>query len=118
MPRSSRSSRRPRRSRRPTRPARAGRTGRSCERPATGDLAATKEELRKQVLAKKINGYLVLEPAKLEKEEVEYYSTTVSDFIALNQLAVGDRPHPDAPEDGRARPARRTSRRSSRRAST
>src|SRR5262249_12973982 len=38
------------------------------------------------VLAKKINGYLVLEPVKLDKEEVEYYSTTVSDFIALNQL--------------------------------
>ncbi len=60
------------------------------QRPA-GDLAATKEDLRKQVLAKKINGYLVLEPEKLEKEEVEYYSTTVSDFIALNQLqsAIG-----------------------------
>ena len=61
------------------------------ERAATGDLATIKEDLRKQVLAKKINGYLVLEPAKLEKEEVEYYSTTVSDFIALNQLqaAIG-----------------------------
>ncbi len=56
------------------------------ERPLTGDLAATKEGLRKQVLEKKINGYLVLEPAKLEKEEVEYYSTTVSDWIALQQL--------------------------------
>ena len=56
------------------------------ERPAGADLAATKEDLRKQVLAKKINGYLILDPAKLEKDEVEYYSTTVSDFIALNQL--------------------------------
>jgi ABC-2 type transport system permease protein len=61
-----------------------------AERPA-GDLATTKEALRKEVLAKKINGYLILEPARLEKEEVEYYSTTVSDFIALNQLqsAIG-----------------------------
>lgn len=61
------------------------------ERPAGDDLAATKEALRKEVLAKKINGYLILEPVKLEKEEVEYYSTTVSDFIALSQLqsAIG-----------------------------
>jgi ABC-2 type transport system permease protein len=56
------------------------------ERAAGADLAATKEDLRKQVLAKKINGYLILDPAKLEKDEVEYYSTTVSDFIALAQL--------------------------------
>ncbi|HTR04503.1 MAG TPA: ABC transporter permease [Thermoanaerobaculia bacterium] len=61
------------------------------ERPFNGNLDATKEDLRKEVLAKKINGYLILEPAKLEKEEVEYYSTTVSDFIALSQLqsAIG-----------------------------
>ncbi|HTY43510.1 MAG TPA: ABC transporter permease [Thermoanaerobaculia bacterium] len=61
------------------------------ERPVNGSLDAAKEDLRKEVLAKKINGYLILEPAKLEKEEVEYYSTTVSDFIALSQLqsAIG-----------------------------
>jgi ABC-2 type transport system permease protein len=55
------------------------------------DLAAQKETLRKEVLQKKINGYLVLEPAKLERDEVEYYSTTVSDYIAQSQLqsAVG-----------------------------
>jgi ABC-2 type transport system permease protein len=53
---------------------------------AGGELAATKEELRKQVLAKQISGYLVLEPEKVKNDEVEYYSTTVSDFIALNQL--------------------------------
>jgi ABC-2 type transport system permease protein len=56
------------------------------ERAAAGGLEATKEDLRKQVLAKKINGYLILEPAKIEKSEVEYYSTTVSEFIAINQL--------------------------------
>jgi ABC-2 type transport system permease protein len=56
------------------------------ERTAHGNLAATKEALRKDVLAKKINGYLILEPGKIEKSEVEYYSETVSDFIALNQL--------------------------------
>ncbi len=55
-------------------------------RPVAGDLAATKEALRKEVLAKKINGYLVLDPASLQKNEVEYYSTTVSEFVALNQL--------------------------------
>ncbi len=53
---------------------------------AGANLEATKEVLRKQVLAKEINGYLILEPEKLRKDEVEYYSTTVSDFIALNQL--------------------------------
>ena len=36
------------------------------ERPR-GRSRATKEALRKQVLAKKINGYLVLEPAKLRE---------------------------------------------------
>jgi ABC-2 type transport system permease protein len=53
-----------------------------------GDLETAKETLRKQVLAKKINGYLILDPAKLAREtqDVEYYSTTVSDFISLNQL--------------------------------
>ncbi len=56
------------------------------ERPLTGDLAATKEALRKEVLDKKISGYLILEPAKLEKESAEYYSTTVSDYIPLTQL--------------------------------
>lgn len=56
------------------------------QQPVAGSLAETKEALRKQVLEKTINGYLVLDPALLQKEEVEYYSTTVSDFIALNQL--------------------------------
>jgi ABC-2 type transport system permease protein len=56
------------------------------ERQAGGDLEATKQALHKEVLDKKISGYLVIEPAKLEKEEVEYYSTTVSDFIAQGQL--------------------------------
>ncbi len=55
-------------------------------RGAEGDPAAAKEKLHREVLKKKTDGYLVLEPGKLEKEEVEYYSTTVSDFIALNQL--------------------------------
>ena len=61
------------------------------EQAPAADLAAQKEALRKEVLQKKINGYLILEPAKLEKDEVEYYSTTVSDYIAQGQLqaAVG-----------------------------
>jgi ABC-2 type transport system permease protein len=56
------------------------------QRPAQNTLDSTKEALRKEVLQKKISGYLVLEPALLEKDEVEYYSTTVSDFIAQQQL--------------------------------
>src|SRR6185295_19880863 len=55
-------------------------------RPISGDLAATKEALRQEVLKKKISGYLILEPAALEKDQAEYYSTTVSEFIALNTL--------------------------------
>jgi ABC-2 type transport system permease protein len=55
-------------------------------RPVTGDLSATKEALRKEVLAKKINGYLILDPAQLQKDQVEYYSSTVSEFVAINQL--------------------------------
>jgi ABC-2 type transport system permease protein len=67
----------------------AGRTGPHWslrERPVRGDLAATKEALRQEVLADKISAYMVLDPALLEKQRVEYYSTTVSDFIALTQL--------------------------------
>jgi len=56
------------------------------QRPLTGDLAATKEALRREVVAKKINAYLILDPAQLSKDRVEYYSTTVSEFAAMNQL--------------------------------
>ena len=58
------------------------------QRPLQGDLETTEAALRKEVLSKKISGYLILDPAKLqqEKEEAAYYSTTVSDFIALTQL--------------------------------
>ena len=55
-------------------------------RPAEGDIEAAKEKLRKEVSAKKIDAYLVLTPALLEKDQVEYYSTTVSEFTAMNQL--------------------------------
>jgi ABC-2 type transport system permease protein len=50
------------------------------------DLEKTKEALRKEVLAKKINAYLILDPKELEKDQVEYYSTTVSEWVAMNQL--------------------------------
>jgi ABC-2 type transport system permease protein len=55
------------------------------ERPA-GDFDKTKEELRKEVLSKKINAYLILDPAMLAKDEVEYYSSSVSEFVAINQI--------------------------------
>ncbi|MGE5275549.1 MAG: ABC transporter permease [Acidobacteriota bacterium] len=55
-------------------------------RDAAGNLAAAKEALRQNVLAKKIDGYLVLDPGQIEKERIEYYSTSVSEFVALNQL--------------------------------
>ena len=56
------------------------------QRPVTGDLAATKEALRAGVLAKKINGYLVLDAATIQNGDAEYYSTTVSEFIAMSAL--------------------------------
>jgi len=55
-------------------------------RPITGDLEQTKDALRKEVLQKKIYGYLVLDPALLEKERAEYYSISVSEFVALSQM--------------------------------
>jgi ABC-2 type transport system permease protein len=56
------------------------------QRPVTGNLALTKEVLRKEVLSKKISGYLILDPVQLQKDEAEYYSTTVSELVAMNQL--------------------------------
>jgi ABC-2 type transport system permease protein len=55
-------------------------------RPITEDLEQTKEILRKEVLDKKIYGYLVLDPTLLEKDRAEYYSISVSEFVALTQL--------------------------------
>jgi ABC-2 type transport system permease protein len=55
-------------------------------RPAGTDLAATEQSLRKEVLDKKIDGYLILDPGKLDEDRVEYYSLTVSEFVAMNQL--------------------------------
>ncbi len=55
-------------------------------RPVAGDLAATKEALRQEVLSKKIDGYLVLDPSLIEKDRIEYYSGSVSEYVAQNQL--------------------------------
>ena len=55
-------------------------------RQISGDIEKTKEQLRKEVLDKKIYGYLVLDPALIEKDRAEYYSTSVSEFVALTQL--------------------------------
>jgi ABC-2 type transport system permease protein len=56
------------------------------ERPAGSDLEKTKETLRKEVLAKTLNAYLILDPVMLQKDQVEYYSTSVSEFVAINQI--------------------------------
>jgi len=55
-------------------------------RPVTGGVGATKEGLRKEVLEKKIYGYLVLDPELLEKDRAEYFSISVSEFVALDQM--------------------------------
>src|SRR5439155_169027 len=54
------------------------------QRPLTGSLEATKETLRNEVLKKKLDGYLVLDPRLIEKSQAEYYAVTVSEFIAMN----------------------------------
>jgi ABC-2 type transport system permease protein len=56
------------------------------QRPVTGSLEATKETLRNEVLQKKLDGYLVLDPALIEKSQAEYYAITVSEFVAMGQL--------------------------------
>ena len=56
------------------------------ERPVTGSLEATKESLRGEVLKKRLDGYLILDPRLIEKDQVEYYAMTVSEFVAMTQL--------------------------------
>jgi ABC-2 type transport system permease protein len=56
------------------------------QRHVEENLEATKEALRKEVVAKKLDGYLVLTPALIEKDTVEYYSTVVSEWTAMSQL--------------------------------
>jgi ABC-2 type transport system permease protein len=55
-------------------------------RPMAGDLEKTKEALRREVLEKKIDGYLVVTPSLLEKDRAEYYSISISEFVALEQM--------------------------------
>jgi ABC-2 type transport system permease protein len=55
-------------------------------RPPAADLDAQKETLRKEVLAKKINGYLILDPKLLDKDAAEFYSTSVSELVTTSQL--------------------------------
>src|SRR5688572_25821137 len=55
-------------------------------RPINGDLEKTKEGLRREVLDKKIYGYLVFDPSLLAKDRAEYYSISVSEFVALEQM--------------------------------
>lgn len=55
-------------------------------RPIIGDLEQTKEALRKEVLDEKIYGYLILDPSLIEKDRAEYYSVSVSEFVALSQM--------------------------------
>ena len=55
-------------------------------RDASGDPTAAQESLRKEVLAKKIDAYLLLDPGLIAKDRLEYYSTSVSEFVAMKQV--------------------------------
>lgn len=58
------------------------------ERDAGPNLDRTKEALRREVLDKKIHGYLILDPEALARDrgEAEYHSTSVSEFVTLEEL--------------------------------
>ena len=56
------------------------------QRPIVGGLEETKEALRKEVVAKHLDAYLVLTPELVDKDTVEYYSTVVSEWTAMGQL--------------------------------
>jgi len=56
------------------------------DRPVEGSLDVTKDALRREVVAKKLNAYLVLTPALVARDQAEYYSTTVSEWTARNHL--------------------------------
>ncbi len=55
-------------------------------RPVAGSLAETKAALNKDIREEKIHAYVVLDPAELKSGNVEYYATTVSEFIAMGVL--------------------------------
>src|SRR5262245_25053078 len=55
-------------------------------RPVTGELAGTKDTLNRDIRDKKIHAYVILDPAELQAGNAEYYSTTVSEFIAMSVL--------------------------------
>ncbi len=55
-------------------------------RAVTGSLAETKDALNRDIREKKIHAFVILDPAELQAGNAEYYSTTVSEFIAMGVL--------------------------------
>jgi ABC-2 type transport system permease protein len=55
-------------------------------RPLTGSLQQTKDALNREIREKKIHAFVILDPAALQAGNAEYYSTTVSEFIAMGVL--------------------------------
>ena len=86
-------------------------TGSSSSGPVAGSLEATKETLRNEVLEKKLDGYLVLDPALIEKSQAEYYSIDRLGIRRDGAARAGPQPRPAQGEDRAARASRRTSRR-------
>ena len=96
------------------------RTGPPNRRPQNGTLGVekclrratskTKVALRREVLGKKIDAYMILDPKMLEKDhQVEYYSTTKSpEFVAMNQIERALNSHPAPRENRRLRRRRWT----------
>ena len=55
-------------------------------RPVTGSLDETRDALNREIREKKIHAFVILEPAQLQAGTAEYYSTTVTEFIAMGVL--------------------------------
>jgi ABC-2 type transport system permease protein len=55
-------------------------------RPVIGTLAETRDALNREIREEKIHAYLILDPAELKAGTADYFSTTVSEFIAMGVL--------------------------------
>jgi ABC-2 type transport system permease protein len=54
--------------------------------PVQGDLDAIKKSLQQRVLQKRLDAYVILDPAEIEKGETEYYATSVSQWTLQDQI--------------------------------
>lgn len=56
------------------------------KRTPAGSLDEEERRLRARLLDREINGYLILDPARIEKNQADYYAVSASEMIAMGQL--------------------------------